>query len=175
MARTFRRKTGRKTRSNKKLTRRNRRKIMGGVNISKTLAAALGLLAGVNGMFPDANDATLTLLNGEKTIVKTGWGGVYIDKKYIEQPVVERPQDERGVSIIPNEKGLSTISSGQEGIFKPVKLAGQETKWTWVNDKDLCERLGAISLEPKYRPNENVLKCKITSNNLALPKPDEDA
>jgi hypothetical protein len=178
MARTIRRKTGRKKRSNKKSTRRNRRKVVGGINIKKSLALALGLLSGAKGMYADANEATLTLKNGEKTLVKTGWGGVYIDEKYIRQPVLESPEDERpeyenALSTVSNENSLSTISSEQPEAFKPVKLLGQETKWVWVKNDDLCEKLHAVSLEPKYRPNENILKCKVNPKTeyLALPSP----
>ena len=176
MARTLRRKIGRKTRSNKKSTRRSRQKIRGGMKITNAVAVVLGLIKGVTGMYADANDATLTLSNGEQTIVKRGWGGVYIDKKYIHTPEVVRIGDDTSVSIItPTDKGLSTLSTDVNSIFKPVKLAGVETKWVWIDDNDLCSKLSATSLKPKYQPNQNILKCNTNSKSkyLALPNPND--
>ena len=51
MARTFRRKTGRKTRSNKKSTRRSRRKVVGGMAVLTLLiGAGVALLTTVSNM-----------------------------------------------------------------------------------------------------------------------------
>ena len=77
MSRTIRRK------SKRRIQRRTRRKIVGGISITKSLAVALGLIAGTKGQPVGSGDQTLTLLDGREFTVRPGFSkdGVYMRKK----------------------------------------------------------------------------------------------
>ncbi len=72
MSRTIRRKS----------KRRSRRKIVGGISITKSLAVALGLIAGAKGQPAGSGEQTLTLLDGREFTVRPGFSkdGVYMRK-----------------------------------------------------------------------------------------------
>jgi hypothetical protein len=73
MARTFRRKTGRKTRSNKKSTRRSRRKIIRGGMKFPTLTTLLTFISATRAFISIPNRAVIKLDNGS-TVVGTIYG-----------------------------------------------------------------------------------------------------
>jgi hypothetical protein len=128
MARTFRRKTGRKTRSNKKSTRRSRRKV-GGMNWK--LPAILALIAPLAAAWSPNNRATVTFEDG-KTIT-----GLIKTHKY--------------------EKGNDhTIWIEPDVANSLPQGAGKSTnKRYYLTKKKLCEN-GALSVQVDLHPDTHI-------------------
>jgi hypothetical protein len=163
MSRTIRRK------SKRRIQRRSRRKIVGGISITKSLAVALGLIAGAKGQPAGSGEQTLRLLDGREFTVRPGFSkdGVYMRKIDIPTP----PQEySNGLVVRPTDNSV-TLSEEMKKIFQPVTITGSKleeeyAKWVWIKKDDLCQV--AQSLTSPWRPGENLLNCKTKSKYLAL-------
>ena len=161
--------TNRQKSKSKKSSRRTRRKIRGGISISKTLAIALGLISGSKGHYGAMNDEKLTLLDGREFTVKSGFynDGIYMRKRDIPRP---HQEDNNGLVVRPTDNSLQ-LSDKMKEIFEPVTITGTKleeeyAKWVWVKKDILCQV--ADSLTSPWKPGENLLKCETKSKYKAL-------
>jgi hypothetical protein len=140
MARTFRRKTGRKTRSNKKSTRRSRRKIIrGGLSLSFTsllaLAASFAGLRGANANFGGVKHDVVLTKNDDTTI--KGRIGTYDPIKGITRVYID-PKDASGLNIV-----------GSDKTYKFIDITDCDNR---LKSVEVSTNQAVIKDHPEYKP-----------------------